>query len=503
VSKYGPPSFSQKSGEAGQPTPSANSQAEPQRLGDLLGGIKGKLAKKLKEVTHGQHQASDASCAPISVDKQSISHSEAAESHIDIAADPRVAPLANELVSTGTALEDRERFGVDSQSMADPGPVAISSSSESADPTGQMQPPLYPQAGAGTLSEKKVDPVGLTSSSRVEPECLSASFAKEHTAQGEAAGLNLGQEREESVKVAVVRPMSAKENPKPNEVYVSATAGVFNSELRVNVPTAQIETQLGSSSKSSHQIKSQKNIDLPVDIYPEVSGTKEASDESIFGLSRAKFGLIAGATACMFAIVLGVYFLHSTKQLDAKAPVPNITQEAAPKIALTASEPVESTPAAIAPQPAVALPSLPSSAANGLTQVQTSAGTERAQDAKQIAAPTPKPTLRTEDNRTTVKTPKAMTKNNVAVTDPLPPTTKRIEDQSNIKPSNAHPAANLMKSSIEKSVNEIFNERVSAECTNTLAWIVCREAIRISICQGKWSEQPEPGASICRGASGR
>lgn len=53
-----------------------------------------------------------------------------------------------------------------------------------------------------------------------------------------------------------------------------------------------------------------------------------------------------------------------------------------------------------------------------------------------------------------------------------------------------------------KTVNEQFQERVAKECSG-LSWLICREKVRFSVCAGRWSEDPPPGQTICRGASGQ
>lgn len=67
------------------------------------------------------------------------------------------------------------------------------------------------------------------------------------------------------------------------------------------------------------------------------------------------------------------------------------------------------------------------------------------------------------------------------------------------------PEANSRRDTVQqpvslKTVDGTFNERVAAECESGLLWLVCREKIRYQVCSGKWSDQPETGASICKGA---
>ena len=50
-----------------------------------------------------------------------------------------------------------------------------------------------------------------------------------------------------------------------------------------------------------------------------------------------------------------------------------------------------------------------------------------------------------------------------------------------------------------KTVDEVFNERLSAECSSGLGGLICREKLRFAVCDGRWSQSPPPGQTICRG----
>ncbi|SDO78532.1 hypothetical protein SAMN05216303_102349 [Rhodoferax sp. OV413] len=54
-----------------------------------------------------------------------------------------------------------------------------------------------------------------------------------------------------------------------------------------------------------------------------------------------------------------------------------------------------------------------------------------------------------------------------------------------------------------KTIDEVFNERLAAECSSGLSGLVCREKLRYAVCGDRWSQTPPPGQSICKGAPTR
>ena len=55
-------------------------------------------------------------------------------------------------------------------------------------------------------------------------------------------------------------------------------------------------------------------------------------------------------------------------------------------------------------------------------------------------------------------------------------------------------------SSLTKTLDEQFNQRVSAECGSGIGGLICREKVRFSICSDKWSISPPVGEESCRKA---
>ncbi len=47
------------------------------------------------------------------------------------------------------------------------------------------------------------------------------------------------------------------------------------------------------------------------------------------------------------------------------------------------------------------------------------------------------------------------------------------------------------------SVDEIYNERAAAECERGILGLVCREKVRWSLCEGKWTPDEVPSMTVC------
>lgn len=54
---------------------------------------------------------------------------------------------------------------------------------------------------------------------------------------------------------------------------------------------------------------------------------------------------------------------------------------------------------------------------------------------------------------------------------------------------------------IENSLDQQYKAMVAQRCTEKLTLLFCRESVRHSVCQGKWSESPPSGASVCKTSS--
>jgi hypothetical protein len=50
-----------------------------------------------------------------------------------------------------------------------------------------------------------------------------------------------------------------------------------------------------------------------------------------------------------------------------------------------------------------------------------------------------------------------------------------------------------------KSLDEVFNERITAECPQGFfPGMACREKVRWQVCEGKWSPDALPGQATCK-----
>nr|WP_315427021.1 hypothetical protein [uncultured Albidiferax sp.] len=105
----------------------------------------------------------------------------------------------------------------------------------------------------------------------------------------------------------------------------------------------------------------------------------------------------------------------------------------------------------------------------------------------------------------------------VPITQPLPVVTKRVAVKAAAS-SPVVPVATVAATAVPtpepaavekpvapkpKTIDEVFNERLSAECSSGLSGLVCREKLRYAVCGDRWSQTPPPGQSICKGAPTR
>lgn len=48
-----------------------------------------------------------------------------------------------------------------------------------------------------------------------------------------------------------------------------------------------------------------------------------------------------------------------------------------------------------------------------------------------------------------------------------------------------------------RTIDQLYEERAAAECAKGLSGLLCREALHIKLCNGRWSANPPPGQSRC------
>ena len=73
-----------------------------------------------------------------------------------------------------------------------------------------------------------------------------------------------------------------------------------------------------------------------------------------------------------------------------------------------------------------------------------------------------------------------------------------------VSPKVAVPAETTKREAPAKTVDELYNERITAECSQGFfPGFACREKIRWEVCQGKWSPDSLPGQTTCNGAGNK
>ncbi len=221
--------------------------------------------------------------------------------------------------------------------------------------------------------------------------------------------------------------------------------------------------------------------------------TKQANNENaseqtgIAKIIQGKLPLIAiaGITG---ALVMGVGIWFSMR--SPSEPPHVVTHDPVAVIATSAPEAVAtSAPLAVATSAPLALPQ--ASASLGTTPLVRPAPDVPHADndrAKQKVAATPitKPANPARDSNATIVPTKALpapVPNIVSPSQPVPgPTT--------------HAHSDTLKG--DSTIDERYNEKINKECEKGFMGIICRESIRIQLCEGKWSDMPPHDRSICK-----
>lgn len=76
----------------------------------------------------------------------------------------------------------------------------------------------------------------------------------------------------------------------------------------------------------------------------------------------------------------------------------------------------------------------------------------------------------------------------------LGPETSRKRDQAAVVGSKQAASSPPLPS---KKTDDTYNDRVAAECRKGVAGLICREKVRWSLCEGKWTDVKVPGNTIC------
>lgn len=66
-----------------------------------------------------------------------------------------------------------------------------------------------------------------------------------------------------------------------------------------------------------------------------------------------------------------------------------------------------------------------------------------------------------------------------------------------VTPSKSMPVESAPVKSESKTATQTYKQRSKAECDSGIAGFICRETLRVQICDGKWSSNPPSGQSVC------
>ena len=198
--------------------------------------------------------------------------------------------------------------------------------------------------------------------------------------------------------------------------------------------------------------------------------------------------IISGALGAVLLVVGGYWFVTQKKTAE-------------PSLATTTS-----APSSAAPTPSVAVPQLAvseppkaeSEAPPAIANPTTIAEPTLTQPVVTAPAPAPASTVKPNVVVPPMKTAAVKKKSaespahDVVKTEPL-------KSVAAAPPVVAEPPP--PPKPVVRSIDEQFSSRAAAECAKDFTWLICREKIRFSVCDGKWSENPPAGQSICKGVA--
>ena len=208
--------------------------------------------------------------------------------------------------------------------------------------------------------------------------------------------------------------------------------------------------------------------------------------------------LLAGALVAALVVGGGAYWFTHRQASVAPAPVAvpaTAEKPATPTLSAAPAAPAPvatPAPAASAPTPVPEAVKPPAPAAQPAAPVAAPAASAPAAKA-QPAKPDPAKALAdkkaAQDKKAAAEKPQPVVRPAPAPSAPEPVHTPAPEPVP-VKPA---PTA--------RSLDELFNERVAAECPSGFSGILCREKVRFSVCADKWSEAPPPGQSTCKSSA--
>lgn len=112
-----------------------------------------------------------------------------------------------------------------------------------------------------------------------------------------------------------------------------------------------------------------------------------------------------------------------------------------------------------------------------------------------VAAPAPVVVPAPVKTRALVKAPV------VVVSPPTVVASPNITSDTEVPKANSNTSADATTSppkTAEKTIDEQYNERAAKECKTGFFGLFCRETMKLKLCDGKWTENPPQGQSLCK-----
>lgn len=269
---------------------------------------------------------------------------------------------------------------------------------------------------------------------------------------------------------------SAQSQPVAAEV---ADAGAVLTECTFDVPLQS--PSLVSASGHESPLPDGQDKNRETDTTDKSSAAVHADPHSSLvtkgvTLSKPMLGVIGG----IFLLIVGggYYFLHhkddarleelAKREAEIKDQQEKLAKERQFLEKAAKSQPTVETKAESVPEP--------TTATDALTEPPAP-----------IAAPAPAKAHTPVKTRALVKAPAVVVSQNVTSYPEVPETNSNTSTDATISPPTA-----------PKLIDEQYNERAAKECKTGFLGLLCRETMKIKLCDGKWTENPPQGQSLCK-----
>ena len=297
--------------------------------------------------------------------------------------------------------------------------------------------------------------------------------------------------------MAAAQQKPVAEVPAPEQPHVAlSSAAVELAPMPESVPQPAIPAplpvpeQVSESQVPEPDVATQKPV--PVQPGASVAETQDVSKAKDVDPPRSATKMIIGVALGVVLLLAGGggYWFMSHEKFSEQNPS---AATSAPSLAVPTPPAAVTQPAASeVPKAEAAAPS-PAIAAAPMTTASTSA-------TPAVAAQTPATTTPVKPKTDAVPTKTAVAKKKSAEK----PTQEVVQTVPSQPVVSAPPVVVEPPSppkSVARTLDEQFSSRVAAECAKDLTWVFCREKVRFSVCDGKWSENPPVGQLVCKGAA--